>query len=102
MTGTTTRWNAQRVAALAVLLVAGVLSLPVTAALLDGDDTDALVVPVQLVAMAALGALVGRLLPGLAGDSRRSPVLLGAAAGVAAALVGVLVFFVLVSGLDGA
>ena len=54
--------------------------------------------------MAAVGALAGRLVPSLggAGASRRRGVVAGALLGVAAALVGVVLFFLLISGLSGA
>ncbi|WP_295657843.1 hypothetical protein [uncultured Nocardioides sp.] len=72
-----------------------------SATFLDGEGTENLVVPAQLVAMAAFGALVGRLLPALAGPDRRGPVV-GALVGVAMGLVGIGVFFWLISGADGA
>jgi hypothetical protein len=85
-----------------LLLVAGVVSLPVSASFLDGQGTENWVLPVQLVAMAGIGALAGVALPGLASGPTRRRALLGAAYGVAAGLVGVVVFFVLLSGLGGA
>ena len=102
--GDAARARAQRLVAVAVLLAAGLLSLPLAASLLDGEGTENLVLPAQVVAMVLLGALVGRLLPGLAGlaPSRRRAAAVGAAAGLLAALVGVVVFFLLLTGLDGA
>ena len=96
--------STQRVVALVVLLVLGVLSLPLVAAVLDGEGTENWIIPVQLLLMAAIGALVGRMVPALAGPgaTRGRAVLVGAAAGVAAAVLGLLIFFVLLSGLDGA
>ena len=93
-----------RVAALVVLLVLGVVSLPAVAGVLDGQGTENWVVPVQLALMAGIGALADRLVPTLggAGASRRRAVVVGALLGVAAALVGVLLFFLLLSGLSGA
>ena len=90
----------QRGIALALLGVAGILSLPTVAAFLDGESTEGLIVPVQLALMAALGAIVGYLLPGFAGagSSRVRSAGFGALAGVAAALVGVVLFFVLLNG----
>lgn len=88
------------VAAVVVLLIAGILSLPIVAAFLDGESTEDLIVPVQLAAMAAVGAIVGFLLPGIAGagsSSARSAVL-GALVGVATALAGVAIFFLLLGG----
>ena len=90
----------QRVLAIVVVVVAGFLSLPVVAAFLDGDSTEALVVPVQVALMAVVGALVGRLLPGIAGAGATPPrgAVVGAGAGVAAALLAAVVFMVLLGG----
>lgn len=96
--------SAQRVVGIVVLLVLGMLSLPVAAGLLDGEGTENWIVPVQLVAMAALGAAVSIALPGLAGEGadtgRRA--MTGIWWGLLAALVGVVVFWLLLSGFDGA
>lgn len=85
-----------------VLVVVGCLALPVSALLLDGTDIgENLVLPVQVVVTAAVGAALGRVL--LDGDrpvGRR--VLTGAAVGVLGALVGIAVFFLLLNGADGA
>jgi hypothetical protein len=94
----------QRVGALVLLLVLGIVSLPVSAAFLDGEGTENWILPVQLVGMAVVGAVVGRLLPGLAGadaPGARSA-WIGALAGFAAALVGVGLFFLLLNGFSGA
>ena len=71
----------------ALLLAAGVVSLPVSAFFLDGPATENWVLPVQLAAMAILGALVGVWLP---------------AYGVAAAVAGFALFFLLINGFTGA
>ena len=94
----------QRVAAIVVLVVLGVLSLPVVAAVLDGEGTENWIIPVQLLLMAAVGALVGRLVPALAGPdaTRGRAVLVGVVVGLAAAALGLVIFFLLLSGLDGA
>ena len=96
--------SVKRVTAVLVLLVLGFLSLPVVAGVLDGQGSEDWIVPVQLALMAAVGALAGRLVPTLGGAdaSRRRGVVVGALLGVAAALVGVLLFFLLISGLSGA
>ena len=96
--------SVKRVTAVLVLLVLGFLSLPVVAGVLDGQGSENWIVPVQLALMAAVGALAGRLVPTLGGAdaSRRRGVVVGALLGVAAALVGVLLFFLLISGLSGA
>jgi hypothetical protein len=96
--------SVQRVLAYVVLLVLGVLSLPLVASVLDGQGTENWILPVQVLLMALVGAVVGRLVPGIAGDgaTRRRAVVVGAVAGVVAAVVGLVVFFVLLSGLGGA
>jgi hypothetical protein len=94
----------QRVLALVVLVAAGILSLPLAAALLDGESTENWILPFQLAVMAAIGAVVGYLLPGTAGTGagRARGATIGAVLGVAAALVGVLLFFLLLNGFSGA
>jgi hypothetical protein len=87
-----------------LLLAAGILSLPVVAYFLDGEGQENWIIPVQLVAMALLGAVVGTLLPGIAGESA-TPArarLVGALVGIAMGVLGVLIFFLLLSGFDGA
>jgi peptidoglycan/LPS O-acetylase OafA/YrhL len=94
------RAASQRGIGLVVLLVLGILSLPVVATFLDGQSTENWIIPVQLVLMALVGALVGYLLPGLAGPDSSSQRGAGAGAvvGVVAAVLGVLLFFVLLDG----
>ncbi len=96
--------GAQRVLALVLLLVAGVLSLPVVAYFFDGQGTENWIVPITLLVMAVLGAVVGRLLPGLAGAGAtpRRALVVGALTGVLMVIVGVVIFFLLLSGFDGA
>ena len=96
--------SSQRVIAVLVLLAAGILSLPLVAYFLDDQGNENWIFPVQLLAMALLGALVGRALPGLAGAEASSSraTLVGAGVGVVAAIVGVVLFFLLLSGFDGA
>ena len=95
---------AQRVVGIVVLLVLGMLSLPVAASVLDGPGTENWIVPVQLVVMAAVGAAVTVALPGLAREDattgRRA--MTGAWWGLLAAAVGVVVFWLLLSGFGGA
>jgi hypothetical protein len=93
----------QRLVALALLLVAGILSLPLAAAAFDGEGSENWILPTQLAGTAVLGALVGYLLPGLAGDAapRRRAVWVGVGVGLLFAVVGVLLFFVLLNGFDG-
>jgi hypothetical protein len=94
----------RRVAALLVLLVLGVISLPLVASVLDGQGTENLVLPVQLGLMALLGGLAGWAVPTLGGAdaTRRRGITFGALIGLATAVLGVVIFFLLLSGLDGA
>ena len=96
--------SSQRVVAVLGLLVAGVLSLPVVAYFLDDQGTENWIIPVDLLVMALVGALVGRALPGLAGAGATPlrAMVVGAISGVVASFVGVVLFFLLLSGFDGA
>ncbi len=87
-----------------ILLVLGIFSLPVTAYFFDDQGSENWILPIAAVVMAGLGAVVGSLLPGLAGTgaSRRKGALIGAAVGIGALAVGVVVFFLLLSGFRGA
>lgn len=94
----------QRVVGVALLVLAGVLSLPVSAALLDGQGTENWILPAQLLVMSIVGALVTVGLPALAPAeapaARRA--VTGVGLGIIAALLGVLVFWLLLNGLEGA
>ncbi len=94
----------QRLLALVILLVAGMLSLPLAAAAFDGEGSENWILPVQLGGMAIVGGLVGLAIPGLLrdGSTPRRRFLLGAVIGVAMAFLGVAVFFLLLNGFDGA
>ena len=96
--------TAQRVVGMIVLLVTGMLSLPVSAALFDGPATENWVIVIQLVAMAATGAVVAIALPALAreGASTVRRARTGIWWGLLAALVGVAVFWFLLNGINGA
>jgi hypothetical protein len=96
--------SAQRVVGIVVLLVLGVLSLPAAAYVLDEQGTENWIVPVQLVVMAAVGAAVTVALPGLAreGATTGRRAMTGAWWGLLAAAVGVVVFWLLISGIGGA
>ena len=96
--------NAQRNLAVLLLLVTGVLSLPVIAYFFDDPGTENWIIPIQLVVMAGVGALVGRLLPGVAGanQSTNRPIVVGAVIGVVMAVVGIIIFFFLLNGFSGA
>jgi predicted membrane channel-forming protein YqfA (hemolysin III family) len=96
--------QAHRVGAVIILLAAGILSLPVVAYFLDGEGQENWIITIQLAGMAVLGVVVGSLLPGLAGPAA-SPGrarLVGALVGIGMAVLGVVIFFLLLSGFDGA
>jgi hypothetical protein len=94
----------RRVGALLVLLVLGVVSLPLVASVLDGQDSENWIIPVQLLLLAGAGALAGWVVPGLAGAqaTRRRGILVGAAIGVGCAVLGLVIFFLLLNGISGA
>ena len=96
--------STQRVVALLVLLILGVVSLPLVASVLDGEGTENWILPVQLILMALVGAVVGWFLPRLAGPdaTKRRGAVVGAVVGVAAGILGLLIFFLLLNGIDGA
>ncbi len=104
MDNTRTAPGLQRLIALVLLLAAGILSLPLAAAAFDGEGTENFILPAQLGGMALLGALVGYLLPGLAGDtaSTRRAVWVGVGVALLLAVLGVVCFFLLLNGFDGA
>ena len=87
-----------------VLLVTGMMSLPVAAFLLDGESTENWIIPVQLLAMAAIGAALTVALPALAreGSSTGRRARTGIWWGLLAAVAGVAVSWFLISGLRGA
>ena len=104
MTDARTAPGFQRLVALVLLLAAGILSLPLAAAAFDGEGTENLILPAQLGGMAVVGALVGYLLPGLGGASstHRRSVWVGVGVGLLFAVLGVILFFLLLNGFDGA
>lgn len=87
-----------------VLLVTGVFSLPLAAAFLDGEDTENWILPAALVAMGVTGAIVGSVLPGVAGPraSASRGRWVGMGIGIAMVVLGTLIFFLLLNGFDGA
>jgi hypothetical protein len=94
----------QRWTTLLILLVLGIFSLPVTAYFFDGDGAENWIVPVAVLIMAVFGSIVGSMLPGLAGEgaTQQRGALIGAAVGVSMLVVGLVVFFLLLSGFSGA
>ena len=98
---------AQRVVGIVVLLVLGMLTLPVVAALTDtgdGGGAENWIIPVALLAMAVIGAALAVALPGLAreGASTGRRALTGAWWGLLGLFVGLVVFWFLLNGLNGA
>ena len=95
---------AQRVVGIVVLLVLGVLSLPAVAFVIDGEGAENWIIVVDILAMAAVGAAVTIALPGLAreGATTGRRAMTGAWWGLLAAAVGVVVFWLLLSGVSGA
>ena len=104
MTDARTAPGLQRLVALVLLLAAGIVSLPLAAFAFDGEGTENFILPAQLAGMAVLGAVVGYLLPGLAGDaaSTRRAVWVGVGVALLLAVLGVVFFFLLLNGFDGA
>lgn len=96
--------NAQRTIAVLILLVTGVFSLPLVAAVLDGPRTENWIIPVQLIVMAAIGAGVALAFPAVARDgaSTAARAVTGIGWGLLAAVVGLLVFWFLLNGFGGA
>ena len=94
----------QRIVALVVLLAAGIVSLPLSAYFVDEWFSENLILPAALGGMVLLGAIVGALLPGLAraGSSRARAARVGAILGAVVTVIGTLIFFLLLSGFDGA
>jgi hypothetical protein len=95
---------AQRLVGIVVLLVLGMLSLPAAAYVLDSPGTENWIVPVQLLAMAAAGAAVTVALPAMAraGAPSGRRAMTGAWWGLLAALAGVAVSWIAISGFRGA
>ncbi len=94
----------QRWTAVLVLLVLGILSLPVTAFFFDGEGSEIWIIPVAIGLMLVIGAIVGSILPGLAGPDagQQRGAMVGAAVGVGMLVLGIVIFFLLLSGFDGA
>ena len=95
---------AQRIIGVVVLLGTGIYSLPAVAAFLDDEGNENWIVPVQLLAMAVIGAALTVALPAMAreGASTGRRALTGMWWGLLAAVLGVLLAWLLISGLRGA
>ena len=94
----------QRVLAIGLLFVVGVMSLPLTAYFLDGEGMENWILPAALVLAALAGGAVGALLPGVAGAGATAArgAVRGALIGVLMCLLGLVIFFLLLSGFGGA
>lgn len=94
----------QRIIAMIVLAVAGFLSLPLAAWVLDGSSISENVLPFQLLVMALIGAGLAWWLPALAPPSAlmRTRLLIGAGWGLLAAVIGLIGFWLLLNGFGGA
>lgn len=104
MTDTAQGSPVQRLLAVVVLLAAGVVTLPLTAYFFDDEGSENWILPAAFGGMALFGALVGALLPELSGAcaSRGRSAVVGAVAGIVLLVIGVLVFFLILNGFDGA
>lgn len=94
----------QRWIAVLVLLVLGIFSLPVAASFSDSEGSENWILPGAVALIVVLGALVGVVLPGIAGPdaTRARGAVTGAVVGVVLLVVGVVIFFLLLNGFDGA
>lgn len=94
----------QRIFAVIVVAVLGFFSLPLAAWMLDGSSsTENLIIPFQLLVMALIGAALAWWLPALArpGDPERTRLLKGAGWGLLAGVIGLIIFWFLLSGFGG-
>ena len=96
--------NVPRSLAVVALLVLGVVALPLLASVLDGQGTENWILPAHLLLLAVVGAVVWRAVPAPAGVEvpPTRATLVGAGIGLLASVLGLLVFFFLLSGFSGA
>jgi hypothetical protein len=92
-----------RIVATVLLLGLGLLSLPLVAIFFDGEGQENWIIPVQVVVMALIGAGVGLLVPSLggAGASKVKSAVVGALIALAGVVLSLVLFFLLLSGLEG-
>ncbi|WP_313408618.1 hypothetical protein [Aeromicrobium sp.] len=97
------RRDYRRVAIGALLVIVAIGLFPTTAAVLDESNED-WILPVFVAVMVALGALLWVLVPAVAGERSRIAhrVAVGGAAGLAAAVAAIIVFYALLNGYSGA
>lgn len=101
-TGFNVHVQVKRASGWLLLSATGILSLPVVATFLDDQGSENWILPVQLGGMTVVGALIGLLVPGFLSGTARRRALFGAVSGMAAALLGEVVFFLLLGALRGA
>ena len=94
----------QRPVAALLLLLLGVASLPLSAAMFDGEGSENWILPTAVAVMVVLGAAIGSARPARPGSaaSRGRGAVIGALTGVGMLVLGVVVFFLLLSGFSGA
>lgn len=94
----------QRVVAILVLLVAGILSLSLAASVLNRSDTENWIIPVHLLLMAVIGTGVTLAVPAMAREDTPTAMraLTGMGWGILTALTGMLAVWLLLNGFHGA
>lgn len=86
----------------AALVVLGMLSLPLTALLVDGSAADEWIIPLQLGAATVVGGVLGLVLRGVAAGHAWRRFAVGALLCLAGTVVGALVLFALLVGINPA
>ena len=86
----------------AFLVLLGIFSLPLVAIVLDGDGQEGWISPVQVVLVTLVGAAVGYALPLLAGEGalRSRGALIGVLTGLVGVVLGLVMYFLVLSGFD--
>ena len=86
----------------AFLVLLGIFSLPLVAIVLDGDGQEGWIIPVQVVLVTLVGAAVGYALPLLAGEGalRSRGALIGVLTGLVGVVLGLVMYFLVLSGFD--
>ena len=100
--GSTAVWIV-RVVVSSALLALGILSLPLVAIVLDDPGQEGWIIPVQVAVMAVVGAGIGVLVPLLAGvgASRARSAVVGVGIALVGVAVSLVLFVLLLNGLDG-
>jgi len=86
----------------AFLVLLGIFSLPLVAVVLDGDGQEGWIIPVQVVLVTLVGAAVGYALPLLAGEGalRSRGALIGVLTGLVGVVLGLVMYFLVLSGFE--